>query len=117
MGEVDEPAPAPPKRVCLQYPANSDSLTPEQKLAVADGMAAAPRKALGDGPKEPPEEPEARYFVALYDPSGVMMTAHKSREHLTLAEAKALQAEATNQGAMLLIYREPDRQKNRPEPA
>jgi hypothetical protein len=52
------------------------------------------------------DEPEARYFVALYDPSGVMMTARKSREHLTLAEAKALQAEATKHGAMLLIYRE-----------
>ena len=52
------------------------------------------------------DEPEARYFVALHDPSGVMMTARKSREHLTLAEAKALQADATRHGAMLLIYRE-----------
>ncbi len=54
----------------------------------------------------PEDEPGDRYFVTLYDPSGVMMTARKSREHLTLAEAKALQAEATKQGAMLLIYKE-----------
>ena len=52
------------------------------------------------------DEPEARYFVALYDPSGVMMTARKYREHLSLADARALQAEATKHGAMLLIYKE-----------
>ena len=52
------------------------------------------------------DEPEARFFVVIHDPSGVMMTARKAREHLTLAEAQALQAEATRHGAMLLIYRE-----------
>ena len=52
------------------------------------------------------DEPEARYFVALYDPSGVMLTVQKPREHLMLAEAKALQAEASKHGTMLLIYRE-----------
>jgi len=52
------------------------------------------------------DEPAARYFVVLYDPSGVMMTARKYREHLSLADARALQAEATKHGAMLLIYKE-----------
>jgi hypothetical protein len=52
------------------------------------------------------EPAAARYFVALYDPSGVMMTAQKYREHLSLADARALQAEATKHGAMLLIYKE-----------
>jgi len=35
-----------------------------------------------------------------------MMTARKLREHLTLAEAKELQADVTEQGGMLLIYAE-----------
>ena len=52
------------------------------------------------------DEPAARYFVVLYDPSGVMMTARKYREHLSLADARALQAEATKHGATLLIYKE-----------
>lgn len=52
------------------------------------------------------DELEARYFIVLHDPSGVMMTARKAREHLTLEEARALQIEATKHGAMLLIYRE-----------
>jgi hypothetical protein len=34
------------------------------------------------------------------------MTARKMREHLSLAEAEAMQAEATRQGGMLLIYKE-----------
>jgi hypothetical protein len=37
------------------------------------------------------------------------MTARKMREHLTLAEAKAMHAEATRQGGMLLIYKESNR--------
>lgn len=52
------------------------------------------------------DQPEDRYFVVPWDLSGVMMTAHKFREHLTLAEAKALQDEADKQGVMLLIYKE-----------
>ena len=60
------------------------------------------------------DEPEARYFVVLFDPSGVMMTARKHREHLMLAEARALQAEAAEHGAQLLIYKEEPR-RNRPE--
>ena len=52
------------------------------------------------------DEPAARYFVVLHDPSGVLMTASKYREHLSLADARALQAEATKHGAMLLIYKE-----------
>ncbi len=51
-------------------------------------------------------ESEDRFFVTLFDPTGTMMTARKTREHLTLAEAKALQADATEQGGMLLIYKE-----------
>ena len=51
-------------------------------------------------------ESEERFFVSLFDPTGTMMTAHKMREHLTLAEAKALQADVTEQGGMLLIYKE-----------
>jgi len=59
---------------------------------------------------------EARYFVAAFDPTGVMMTAHKFREHLTLAEAKALQDEASRQGVMLLIYQEHDPATPKPKP-
>ena len=51
-------------------------------------------------------EAEDRFFVSVFDPTGTMMTARKMREHLTLAEAKALQADATEQGGMLLIYKE-----------
>ena len=51
-------------------------------------------------------EAEDRFFVSLFDPTGIMMTARKMREHLTLAEAKALQADVTEQGGMLLIYKE-----------
>ena len=51
-------------------------------------------------------ESEDRFFVTLFDPTGTMMTARKMREHLTLAEAKALQADVTEQGGMLLIYKE-----------
>jgi hypothetical protein len=51
-------------------------------------------------------EAEDRFFVTLFDPTGIMMTARKMREHLTLAEAKALQADVTEQGGMLLIYKE-----------
>ncbi len=49
---------------------------------------------------------EDRFFVSLFDPTGIMMTARKMREHLTLAEARALQADVTEQGGMLLIYKE-----------
>jgi hypothetical protein len=49
---------------------------------------------------------EDRFFVTLFDPTGIMMTARKMRENLTLAEAKALQADVTEQGGMLLIYKE-----------
>jgi hypothetical protein len=47
------------------------------------------------------------------------MTARKMREHLTLAEAKALQAEVTKQGGMLLIYKEkrPPHQPDSMKPA
>ena len=55
-----------------------------------------------------------RYFVALYDPSGVLMTASKYREHLSLAEAREIQAEATKHGAMLLIYKEQPRSDHEP---
>jgi hypothetical protein len=51
-------------------------------------------------------EAEDRFFVSLFDPTGTMMTARKMREHLTLAEARALQADVTEQGGMLLIYKE-----------
>ena len=51
-------------------------------------------------------EAEDRFFVSLFDPTGTMMTARKLREHLTLAEAKELQADVTEQGGMLLIYAE-----------
>jgi hypothetical protein len=51
-------------------------------------------------------EAEDRFFVSLFDPTGTMMTARKLREHLTLVEAKALQADVTEQGGMLLIYKE-----------
>ena len=51
-------------------------------------------------------EAEDRFFVSLFDPTGIMMTARKMREHLTLAEARALQADVTEQGGMLLIYKE-----------
>jgi hypothetical protein len=51
-------------------------------------------------------ESEDRFFVTLFDPTGTMMTARKMREHLTLEEAKALQADVTEQGGMLLIYKE-----------
>ena len=51
-------------------------------------------------------EAEDRYFVSLFDPTGIMMTARKMREHLTLVEARALQGEVTEQGGMLLIYKE-----------
>ena len=56
-----------------------------------------------------PVNDEPRFFVVPFDTTGRMLTARKSREHLTLAEAKALQAEATKQGGMLLIYQEPKR--------
>lgn len=52
------------------------------------------------------DEPDDRYFVAAFDPSGVLMTASKYREHLSLADARALQAEAAKQGATLMIYKE-----------
>ena len=39
-------------------------------------------------------------------PTGIMMTSRKMREHLTHAEAEALQADVTEQGGMLLIYKE-----------
>ena len=58
---------------------------------------------------------EARYFVATFDPTGVMMTAHKFAEHLTLAEAKALQDEASRRGVMLLVYQEQDPATPKPE--
>ena len=51
-------------------------------------------------------EAEDRFFVSLFDPTGIMMTASKMQEHLPLAEAKALQADVTEQGGMLLIYKE-----------
>ena len=57
-------------------------------------------------PSDAPEDDASRYFVTVFDPSGVMMTARKFREHLTLAEAKAMQAEATKEGSFLLIYKE-----------
>jgi hypothetical protein len=57
---------------------------------------------------EPPfhHEAEDRFFVSLFDPTGTIITARKMREHLTLAEAKALQADVAERGGMLLIYRE-----------
>ena len=58
-----------------------------------------------------PVADEPRFFVTGFDPSGTMMTARKVREHLTLAEAKALQAEATRHGGMLLIYKEKETPK------
>jgi hypothetical protein len=58
---------------------------------------------------------EPRYFVVPYDPTGIMMSSRKFREHLTLDEAKALQDDATKQGAMLLIYEE-RRDRPKPEP-
>lgn len=58
-----------------------------------------------------PVADEPRFFVTGFDPSGTMMTARKVREHLTLAEAKALQAEATGHGGMLLIYKEKETPK------
>ena len=64
-------------------------------------------------------EAEDRFFVSLFDPTGIMMTARKMREHLTLAEAKALQADVTEQGGMLLIYKErrPPHQPDSMKPA
>jgi hypothetical protein len=64
-------------------------------------------------------EAEDRFFVSLFDPTGTMMTARKMREHLTLAEAKALQADVTEQGGMLLIYKErrPPHQPDSMKPA
>jgi hypothetical protein len=50
-------------------------------------------------------ESEDRFFVTLFDPTGTMMTARKMREHLTLAEARALQTNVTEQGGVLLIYK------------
>ena len=41
------PDPSPPTRVALQYPANWDSLTEEQKMAVARGIATELQRALG----------------------------------------------------------------------
>jgi hypothetical protein len=52
------------------------------------------------------DEPEDRYFVVPWDTTGRLMTARKLKEHLTLAEAKAMQAEADRLGGMLLIYKE-----------
>jgi hypothetical protein len=65
------------------------------------------------------DEAEDRFFVTLFDPTGIMMTARKMREHLTLAEAKALQADVTEQGGMLLIYKErrPPHQPDSMKPA
>jgi hypothetical protein len=57
------------------------------------------------------DQTEPTYFVVPFDPTGVMMTARKIAQHLTLAEAKAMQEEATLQGALLLIYQE------KPDPA
>jgi hypothetical protein len=64
-------------------------------------------------------EAEDRFFVTLFDATGTVMTARKMREHLTLAEAKALQAEVTKQGGMLLIYKEkrPPHQPDSMKPA
>jgi hypothetical protein len=65
------------------------------------------------------DEAEDRFFVSLFDSTGIMMTARKMREHLTLAEAKALQADVTEQGGMLLIYKEkrPPHQPDSMKPA
>ena len=41
------PDPSPPKRVALQYPANWDTLTDEQKMAVSRGIATELQRALG----------------------------------------------------------------------
>jgi hypothetical protein len=64
-------------------------------------------------------EAEDRFFVSLFDPTGIMMTARKMREHLTLVEARALQADVTEQGGMLLIYKEkrPPHQPDSMKPA
>ena len=64
-------------------------------------------------------EAEDRFFISVFDPTGTMMTARKMREHLTLAEAKALQAAVTEQGGMLLIYKErrPPHQPDSMKPA
>ena len=52
------------------------------------------------------DESQARFLVVPYDPRGVMLTVRKYREHLTLAEAKTLQAELGRGGVTLLIYLE-----------
>jgi hypothetical protein len=60
------------------------------------------------------DEAEDRFFVSLFDPTGTMMTARKTRKHLSLAEAKALQADVAEQGGILLIYKE-KRPPHRPD--
>ena len=50
---------------------------------------------------------EPTCFVSLFDPGGVMMTAHKIGEHLSERQAVALRAEVSAQGGMALIYQEP----------
>ena len=45
--ELAKSKPEPKKRFTLQYPAGWDSLTPEQKMAAAMGMAAEIRKQMG----------------------------------------------------------------------
>ena len=54
------------------------------------------------------------YFVAPFDPTARLLTAHRSARNLSLAEAKALQDEATRQGGLLLIYAEQPRSDHEP---
>ena len=61
------------------------------------------------------DESDARFFVVPYDASGVFMTVRKYRDHLTLSEAKALQAELGRDGVTLLIY--PEGCRSRPPPS
>ena len=57
------------------------------------------------------------FFVASFDPTGRLLTARRIARHLTLAEAKALQDEASQQGGLLLIYPERPRSDHDRSPA
>ena len=51
-------------------------------------------------------EAAATYFVVAWDPTGHLLTAHKYREHLSLAQAKKIQTEWATKGVDILIYKE-----------
>ena len=65
-------------------------------------------------PEEAVRLGQPTYFVAPFDPTGRLLTAHRSARNLSLAEAKALQDEATRQGGLLLIYAEQPRSDHEP---